>query len=186
MRMGGAAMMRTRTMICGLALATLLLSVVEAVAAGPGNGRGFAARGQMRVEAGGPTRHQAIRAVTERRFERGGDQRHGRHNGRRFAGLFGYVGPGLYPLDIGASPVTPQERGEPVDLNAFEHMPAQTGIARSPTPEPTIYRIEGPRDRPVARVIRFGAAEPRDGVRSRYVHAETGALLLTVPERSRR
>lgn len=180
-------MLRTKTMICGLALATLLLPAVEAMAAGPGAGRGFATVRQMRVAPGGPQRHQMIRAVNDRRFgPELGAYRHGRHHGRRFAGAYGYFGPGLYPFDVGVRTVTLQERRGPVDLNAFEHMRVQTGIAASPTPEPTIYQIEGPRDRPVARVIRIGAAEPRDGVRSRYAHAETGALLLTVPEGSRK
>lgn len=60
--------------------------------------------------------------------------------------------------------------------------PVLVGIPRSPTPTPTLYRIEGRRDRPVTRVIRIGGAESR-GLRERYAHAETGALLLRVPGR---
>jgi hypothetical protein len=57
------------------------------------------------------------------------------------------------------------------------------GIARSPTPEPTLYRLEGRRDRPATRVIRISDPEPRQGRRTRFAHAETGALLLVVPGR---
>lgn len=71
-----------------------------------------------------------------------------------------------------------------IDPDAFENLPVRAGIQRSPTPEPTIYRLEGPRSRPVARIIRIGGADDaREGARSRYAHAETGALLLTVPRR---
>lgn len=65
----------------------------------------------------------------------------------------------------------------------FSALPARAGIPRPPTPDPTIYRIEGPRDRPVARVIRLSELEPAGAARSRHVHGETGALLLTVPGR---
>ena len=62
-------------------------------------------------------------------------------------------------------------------------MPVRMGIARSPTPEPTLYRLEGRRDRPATRVIRISDPEPRQGRRMRFAHAETGALLLIVPGR---
>lgn len=72
----------------------------------------------------------------------------------------------------------------PVDPDAFENLPARSGIQRGPTPEPTIYRLEGPASRPVARVIRMAGGDGRgSSVRSRSAHAETGALLVTVPRR---
>jgi len=70
-----------------------------------------------------------------------------------------------------------------VDRNALENMPVRAGIVREPTPEPTIYRLEGRPDRPVMRVIRIAGPDPRQGRRSRFAHAETGALLLVVPGR---
>ncbi len=71
-----------------------------------------------------------------------------------------------------------------IDPDAFENLPVRAGIQPSPTPEPTIYRLEGPRSRPATRIIRIaGADDARGGGRSRYAHAETGALLLTVPRR---
>lgn len=54
---------------------------------------------------------------------------------------------------------------------------------RAPTPEPTIRRLEGQRDRPATPVIAISEPEPPQGRRSRFARASTGALLLTVPRR---
>lgn len=76
------------------------------------------------------------------------------------------------------------EAPRPIDPDAFENLTARAGVRPAPTPEPTIYRLEGPRSRPVARIIRVaGGDEAQKGPRSRFAHAETGALLLTVPRR---
>lgn len=87
-------------------------------------------------------------------------------------------GPGLTVVQRPAPEI------RPIDPDAFENLPVRSGIRGGPTPEPTIYRLEGPASRPVARVIRVaGGDEKRAGVRSRFAHAETGSLLLTVPRR---
>ena len=169
-------LLRTVTMSCGLMLAGFL-SAAEANAAPPGPGHSFAPPNQMRAAMGG--RHGLIpRAVGHRNF------RHGVRRDLGFAGGIGY-GP-FYPFGDDNRTVIVREEQEPpkvVDRNSFEYLPARMGIMRSPTPEPTIYRLEGPRDRPVTRIIRINDPEPRSGRRSRFAHAETGALLLTVPGR---
>lgn len=110
------------------------------------------------------------------------------HWRRQGPGLFtsaGFIGPWAYPTSSVAAPAPPFEEDGPqrwVDPNSFENMPVQMGIARAPTPEPTIYRLEGRRDRPATRVIRISEPEPKHR-RSRFAHAETGALLLIVPGR---
>jgi len=180
MRMGGATMLRTTTTICALALAALLLPA-EAMAAGPQGGRGPGGPSPMRASSSSHRPVVGHLAAERHVVPQSHGYRHGRSPGRRFIGAGGYLGPAVFPFDAGAGAVIRRERREPVDHNAFEHMPVRIGIPPAPTPEPTLYRIEGSRDRPIARVIRIGTAEPRDGVRSRYAHAETGALLLTVP-----
>lgn len=75
-------------------------------------------------------------------------------------------------------PLTRRAPSPPADPDSFEGMPVRVGIPRAPTPEPTLYRLEGSRSRPVVRVIRVADAQP-----GRYSHGETGALLLTVPPR---
>jgi hypothetical protein len=176
-------MLRTVTISCGLMLAGFL-SAAEANAAPGGPGRSFAQPNQMRMAMGG--RHGlARRAVVQRGFRHGHRLDRGFAGGPGFAGGLGFFGP-YYPYGDDGRTVVVREEQEPakvVDRNSFENMPARAGIMRSPTPEPTLYRIEGPRNRPVTRVIRINDPEPRDGRRSRFAHAETGALLLTVPGR---
>ena len=79
-------------------------------------------------------------------------------------------------VEIETSPVR-------VDRDAYETMPVRVGILREPTPEPTLYRLEGRPERPATRVIRITNTDSRQGRRSRFAHAETGALLLAVPAR---
>lgn len=126
--------------------------------------------------------HPGIRH-SDRRF--GGEPRW-RRSGRGLFTSAGYLGPWTYPAGAGGGQtVSTDGDASPgwVDRNAFETMPVRLGIMRSPTPEPTIYRLEGRRDRPATRVIRISEAEPRGAKRSRFAHAETGALLLVVPGR---
>ena len=135
----------------------------------------------MRAMTAPHPRHRAFEARRPGFGERGF-----RHAGRRFFGGAGFLAPFAYPFDSDRRIIVRHERTEPakpVDLNAFETMPVRMGIAPAPTPNPTLYRIEGPRNRPVTRVIRIAEAEPRHGRRSRHIHAETGAVLLTVPGR---
>jgi hypothetical protein len=105
------------------------------------------------------------------------------HRGRFGRGWLAPVGYGPWSVASGGASSHEIEIERPVDRNAFEHMPVRMGIARSPTPQPTIYRLEGRRDRPATRVIRIDDPEPRQGRRTRFAHAETGALLLVVPGR---
>lgn len=117
---------------------------------------------------------------------RGAVSETGRHRVAMRRGWGGVVGyPPLFPfwpepelrqVSANASALPEAEEGDPFAL------PVLIGIPRSPAPTPTLYRIEGRPDRPVTRVIRIGAAESR-GLRERYAHAETGALLLRVPGR---
>lgn len=183
-------MSRTGTFRLGLLLAALLapLSVAEAA----GSGRSF------KHSAGAPPAfavskpagmgvHQRLGRATAIRQDRFAD-RGGRH-GRRGRGPLvtaGYPSGFAYATGPLSSPALGSEREavpRPVDRRSFEHFPVQIGIAPAPTPEPTLYRIEGRRDRPATRVIRISDPEPRDARRSRFAHAETGALLLTVPRR---
>jgi hypothetical protein len=172
--------MLLRTMIvCGLLLTGL--SAVTEVLAAPAAGRFVAAPNQMRAMTAPHPRHRVFEARRP-----GFGQRGFRHAGRRFFGGAGFLGPVPYPFDSDRPIIVRHERPKPekpVDLNAFETMPVRMGIAPAPTPNPTLYRIEGPRNRPVTRVIRIAEAEPRHGRRSRHIHAETGAVLLTVPGR---
>jgi hypothetical protein len=109
---------------------------------------------------------------------------HGRHGHVRHRGRF-LGGPGL----VGHAPFAPSvatrasevRRTAPADPFAFANLPVRMGIPYPPRPEPTLYRIEGRRDRPVVRVIRIADRQARGMTRG--LHAETGALLLTVPER---
>ena len=98
-------------------------------------------------------------------------------------GIWTPVGYGPWSVAGGGTSSHAIETTRPVDRNSFEHMPVRIGIARSPTPEPTLYRLEGRPDRPATRVIRINDPEPRQGRRTRFAHAETGALLLVVPGR---
>lgn len=121
-------------------------------------------------------RHAGFREDADRRWRRGG---------RGLWAPTGYPGPWTNPVQAGLRQV-PASGGDGsqgwIDRHSFEHMPVRMGIARAPTPQPTIYRLEGRRDRPATRVIRISESEPQ-GRRSRFAHAETGALLLTVPRR---
>lgn len=164
---------------CGFCVAASLSTGTWA--AGRGGGHGIAVSiGHGRAIVGHPI--QAARA-----WRGAGRGARGWHH-RRFGGnSLGYDWP-WYDVGgpTGGVSVIEQQAEAPqtIDPDAFENLPVRAGIQRSPTPEPTIYLLEGPRSRPVARIIRIGGADDaRGGARSRYAHAETGALLLTVPRR---
>jgi len=167
------------TLTCGVCAAVALCG--EASAAG----RGFSPAAPARMA---PMRPPAIHPVPGiRPWRAAGHRPYGRH--RRG---FGWDGAGYpwpwadgYGSAGGVTVIEKQaEAPRPVDPDAFENLPVRAGIRSAPTPEPTIYRLEGPRSRPVARIIRVsGGDEAQRGPRSRFAHAETGALLLTVPRR---
>lgn len=75
-------------------------------------------------------------------------------------------------------PLTRRAPSPPPDPDSFDGMRVRTGIPRPPTPEPTLYRLVGPRDRPATLVTRIAG----EGA-GRHRHAESGALLLIVPRR---
>lgn len=174
--------MSRATIIClGLLLAGLSLPPAPAVA------QGFAPTGAVRASAAhghhrGAAIHQRVGhhrwARADAGHRRGDRLRHGFGQG-----VWTPVGYGSWSVAGGGTSSHPIEIERPVDRHSFEHMPVRVGIARSPTPEPTLYRLEGRRDRPATRVIRISDPEPRQGRRTRFAHAETGALLLVVPGR---
>ena len=176
-------MSRTGTFRLGLLLAALLAPLAVAEAAGPG--RSFKTAPAALKPAGAGLHERLGHGASirhDRLAERGG--RHWRR-GRGPLAAMGYPGPWAFTDGQGSVHARSAERDGatgPVDRHSFEHMPVQIGIARAPTPEPTLYRLEGRRDRPATRVIRISEPEPQ-GRRSRFAHAETGALLLTVPRR---
>ncbi len=163
---------------CGLLLAANL-SLDPALAGGRGGGAGPRATSTASIH------HPEMRAFRSNPRAARADFRRGRHHRWAWGGP-GYVDHWLfYPPGSSATVAViahPAEPAPPVDADSFENLTARAGMRRGPPPEPTIYRLEGPRLRPAARVIRIGAAEPA-GRRTRYAHAETGALLLTVPRR---
>lgn len=191
-------MSRATTIRLGLLLTALLLPVAGAEAAGRRGGSfteapraagptGFSTH--HRTMPAAETRHAGIRHVGTHhpgtRFAGSRDDggRHWRRGGRGLFTSAGYLGPWSYPAGSGGGQAVASDGDASqgwVDRNSFENMPVRMGIMRSPTPEPTIYRLEGRRDRPATRVIRINDPEPQ-GRRSRFAHAETGALLLTVP-----
>ncbi len=178
-----AVMQRIVGLSCGL-LITAALSAGMASAAGRGAGFGASAPASVRVA---PIHRNFVRPERAGGHWRGAEHgsRRGWHRRWSWAGP-GYVGPWSYPDPSGTTIAVIERRPEsvrPVDPDAFENLTARTGIRREPTPEPTIYRLEGPRQRPVARVIRIDAADAQGGRRTRFAHAGTGALLLTVPGR---
>jgi hypothetical protein len=171
--------------IIGLSCGCLLaagLSIGAAEAGGRGGGfRAAAPHAAAAASAHRPAMH-AFRSEFHRRHGPPGFH-HGARHGRRWTGP-GYAGPWFFPPQAGNGTIAVVERpAEPVDPDSFENLQVRAGIRRGPAPEPTIYRLEGPRLRPAARVIRIGAAEPQGGRRTRFAHAETGALLLIVPAR---
>lgn len=178
-------MSRARTIRLGFLLSVLLAPLGVAEAAGPGAGSFASAPKSVRPVAPGIhqrvsrshwTRHDGPREHGERQWSR---------HGRRLFTSAGYLGPWIYPAGSSSSHALSTEDDGPqrwVDRNSFENMPVRMGIVRAPTPEPTLYRLEGRRDRPATRVIRINEPEPQHR-RSRFAHAETGALLLTVPRR---
>lgn len=170
------------TIIClGLMLAGLSLPAVPAAAqsVGPHHAaRVGAAQNHHRGAAIHP------RMSHDRWLRSDAGRWRGEHRGRGFGqGVWTPVGYGPWSVAGGGTSSHAIEAPRPVDRNSFEHMPVRMGIARSPTPEPTLYRLEGRRDRPATRVVRISDPEPRQGRRSRFAHAETGALLLVVPGR---
>lgn len=171
-------MLRVGAIVIAVVAAGLVLPGSQAEAAGR-VGTGPAVRSDA---AAGPRRGFAPRVAGPRRD---GGVETGRFRERRYARGSGLYWPWYYPTDAGSQTIVLDERepAAPRDPHSFDGMPVRLGIARSPTPEPTLYQIEGPRDRPVTRAIRIADAEPAGGKRSRFMHAETGALLLTVPGR---
>ena len=114
---------------------------------------------------------------------------YGRHSRRSSPVTFGDVWP-WYGPDVPMGGVTIIERqaeAPPIDPYSFENLRARTGIRPAPTPEPTLYRLEGPRERPETKIdpiLGAGPVRPSDrevSGRSRVAHAERGALVLTVP-----
>lgn len=190
-------MSRTRAFRLGLLLAALLAPVASVEAAGPGTGSfASAPKAALMPESGVPqrlsrshwTRQDGV--TRQHRWTRhdGSRDQGRRHWSRDRRGLFtsaGYLGPWAYATGATSSHALSSDGDGPqrwVDRNSFETMPVRMGIARAPTPEPTLYRLEGRPGRPATRVIRISDPEPQ-GRRSRFAHAETGALLLTVPRR---
>lgn len=114
----------------------------------------------------------------------GPEERRFGHRRGRWGGP-GLYGPGYYP-GLGSSQAVllgDQPRDRAYDPSSFANLPVSIGIPNPPTPDPTLYRIEGRRDRPVTRVIRIAEAQSQGTRHGRYIHAETGALLLRVPGR---
>lgn len=195
-------MSRATTIRLGLLLAALFLPVTGVQAAGPRADApraliptaGISTAGistaksiHQRVPHAATVRHPGLRQAGRSHVDlRFGGERRWRHGGRGLFTSAGYLGPWTYPAGSGGGQAVSTDedvsRGF-VDRNAFETMPVRMGILRAPTPEPTIYRLEGRRDRPATRVIRIGEPQPRGAKRSRFAHAETGALLLVVPRR---
>ena len=179
-------MSRARTIRLGLLLTALLAPLAPAEAAGPGTGS-FASAPRSPGPAIHSLQQKPSRSAWNRHeVPRDRGQGHWRRDG---GGLFtsaGYLGPWT-PAVGGASWHEPSTGGDArqglIDHNSFENMPVRMGIMRAPTPEPTLYRLEGRPDRPATRVIRISDPEPRQSRRSLFAHAETGALLLTVPGR---
>ncbi len=157
-----------------------------ASAAGRGGGPGLPA-----VPMAGPRLHGAPPIRAARPWHMSGQHAQGRHHRRAPSLAFGdpwpWYGPGV-PTG-GVTIVERQAEAPPIDPYSFENLRPRTGIRPAPTPEPAIYRLEGPRDRPVTRVIPIVSSEAAQPAgrelasRSRVAHAETGALLLTVPSR---
>jgi len=114
-------------------------------------------------------------------------RRHHRGGVVTFGDAWPWYDPGV-PMG-GVTIVEREVEAPPADPYSFENLRARTGIRPAPTPEPAIYRLEGPRERPVTRVVPITGTElarPGGGEappHSRVAHAETGALLLTVPSR---
>ena len=175
--------MSRATMLClGLLTAALSMpyTLVPAQAAGSG----------LPSFASAPRSMGPATASVHQKDSRGRWARADSHRGPRYGhgrlGPIGYPGPWTNPApsrfgQMMSDPGQAPERA--IDRNSFEHMRVSVGIARAPTPEPTLYRLEGRRDRPATRVIRISDAEPRSARRTRFAHAETGALLLIVPGR---
>ncbi|MDP3410965.1 hypothetical protein [Bosea sp. (in: a-proteobacteria)] len=182
-------MSRATTIGLGLLAALLLtpLTPVEAEAAGA------AARPSATASKAIGSGASGIHQVSRNRWGgadghriRGHRHAYGHGHGSVRLGALGYPGPSTNPVSARSSHRLSDPGLEPeraIDRRSFEHMPVRIGIVRGPTPEPTLYRLEGRRDRPATRVIRINDPEPRDGRRSRFAHAETGALLLIVPGR---
>ncbi|WP_156639888.1 hypothetical protein [Bosea sp. PAMC 26642] len=161
--------------IVALGLAGALLLPAESEAAG---------RSGVPMMAAGPSAGPVLARSHNTMGSRGFGHRAGRV--ARFHGR-GFIGGPLLPFSdapqIAILREAEPEPEKPVDRNSFAYLPARTGIPYPPTPDPILIRLEGRRDRPVSRVIRIAGAESGKGPRSRFAHAPTGALLLTVPGR---
>jgi hypothetical protein len=161
----------------GLALMLGALTCLPHDVSAAGRGQGVGARAGTGVHLGGAGwRGMGPRIQHARPHGRHG---HARHRGRFFGGP-GFVGHVPFAPPVGVRE-TEIRRAAPVDPFAFANLPVRMGIPYPPRPEPTLYRIEGRRDRPVVRVIRIADRQAHGTTRG--LHAETGALLLTVPER---
>lgn len=184
-------MPRTRTIRLAFLMPVLFAPFGAAEAAGPRTGS-FASAPRSLAHA--PKAMRPVATGLHQRVARShwkqpaGLRDHGNRTWRRAGtGLFtsaGFIGPWTYPAGPVAPPslsVDADPRGS--DPDSFENLPVRMGIVRAPTPEPTIYRLEGRRDRPATRVIRINEPELKQSRRSRFAHAETGALLLIVPGR---
>lgn len=174
MRMGDAPMLRSLTTILALGLAGATLLPSQGEAAGRGAAPMMAVGAPVAPALGRGHGPAVVRGFGHRPHRLG--QFHG-------YGFFGAPGPWL---DGGAQvTILREERAPepPLDRNSVAHLPARTGIAYPPVPDPILIRIEGRRDRPVARIIRIAEAETGTARQSRFAHAPTGALLLTVPGR---
>lgn len=181
MRTRESAMMRATTICLALTVTGLCgpAGWTAAQAAGPQT-RTFASDAQ--AGARGAAVHQRLGRDRWVRTDAGRfHDGHGRRSGRGPLAAVGY--PGAWSVPAGGSSAHALDAERPVDRQSFEHMLVRMGIARAPTPEPTLYRLEGRPDRPATRVIRINDPEPRQGRRTRFAHAETGALLLIVPGR---
>jgi hypothetical protein len=174
MRMGDAPMLRSLTTILGFGLAGAMLVPGQGAAAGRGAAPMMAVGAPAAPVLGRGHGMAAARGFGHRA------QRFGRFGGH---GYFGAPGPWF----DGGPQVTilreEREAEKPVDRNSFAQLPTRTGIPYPPVPDPILIRLEGPRNRPVARIIRIAEAETGTAPRSRVAHAPTGALLLTVPGR---
>ena len=151
-----------------LAFIVFLSPANDAAAAGPGRAFAPAAPPSFAPRMAPGFRHMARR--------NGAIFRHG--HARRFLGNPGFVGgPWYSPFDSGRDTVILQEReSERTVDRSLDYTPVMVGIPRPPTPEPVIYRLEGSRQRPVVRIIRFGE-------QGGYARAEEGARIRSVPRR---
>lgn len=176
-------MFRSGRAVFAVVFAAVVLSPPDTQAANRGGHRGVGPA--VHRPAGVAVQRPHVRRVARREFDRRGPERRFDRDAGYRRGFAGGYWPG-YGLPVSQPLVAASHLGEAdpaVDRDSFARVPVLAGIAPAPTPVPTVYTIAGPRDRPVTRAVRLTEAEPAGGQRTRFVHAETGALLLTVPRR---